>query len=75
MSRRLSDKEKLNNILIDYCKDNDTFTSGMVYNYINTLNIKFKKDMSIKQISSYISSMGKFDKFKKKNKLYYTIKK
>lgn len=71
----ITDEQKLYNIIKEVSNKNEVFTSEMVYDYIFNRSIKFRKNMSTKKIGYYISTSGKFDKFKTKNRTHYTLKK
>lgn len=72
--KRKSDNEKLDDILKEMVDNCGEFSSEMVYDYILNRDIKFKKDISTKKIGYYISTSGKFEKFRNKNKNYYKVK-
>ena len=72
--KRKSDNEKLDDILKEMVDNRGEFSSEMVYDYILNRDIKFKKDISTKKIGYYISTSGKFEKFRNKNKNYYKVK-
>ena len=68
-----NDTEKLLKFAKEYGVHIDMFTSQMLWGYINSKNVKFKKDMNSKKIGHILSRHPDFKVIKSTYRNYYKL--